>query len=208
MACIKVWLQVVCIAAAYASPQCALFDYQDYDYKRLTFQCVYPYLDQGSVFMSTCAVIARFGYGQWVATGNRVEAVGPFEELTAVPEKPMRWLCPIDARPMPEIPLVYEARSRPEWEISVTLNPGSPSGHIDNVNSEQFPMVDDCAATYHRFNKDSRERECWKFRQMPHFSRQFQNLDRTVGIAGMDSLYGKLSPNQQVPECLILTNKK
>jgi len=223
MACIKVWMQVVCIAAAYASPQCALFNSIYYPF---SFDCFRPYLDQGSVFISTCAVRSNWDYPKrtLVTYSNGQQSIETVQsyEYTPLPPRPIRWLCPIDARPMPEMQVVYESNSLPDWQTSVTLNPGSPSGHIDNVNSEQFPMVDDCDGTYKKFNKDSREEVCWKFRQMPHFSKQFNDLYSTViseslirgnlenlpedafPVDSSGLSYNKISQVRGVSECLIL----
>ena len=208
MACIRVWLQILCISVAHASPMCALFGPPPF-YTPYRFRCIIP---SGTVYKKpegTCPVESNWDYRKMMVVTENSGAtyLAPVESLeySALPPRPMRWLCPRNAEAMPRMQVVYESSSQPVWTESVTLNPASKS--IDEASADDFPMVDDCAATYRRFNKDSRERECWKFRQMPHFSRQFQNLDRTVGIAGMDSSYGKLSPNQQVPECMILTNK-
>lgn len=213
MVCIQVWLQIVCIAAAYASPQCALFQMTGIngdgpnDFHPFKFDCTRP---ADTVFISTCAVRSNWDFAKrtTITYSNGQQSLEFIESYiyTPLPPKPMRWLCPIDARPMPEMQVVYEANSRPVWTTSVTLNPGSPSGHIDNVNSDQFPMVDDCAATYQKFNKKSREETCWKFRQMPHFSRQFNDLDSTVGPARSDSSYKKISQVKPVSQCVIFKN--
>ena len=174
MVCMQVWLQIVCVAAAYASPQCALFPPSIY--YPFSFDCLRPDLDRGSVFISTCVVRSNWDYPKptLVTYSNGQQSIETIQSYiyTPLPPRPIRWLCPIDARPMPEMQVVYESNSLPDWKTSVTLNPGSPSGHIDNIkpeNFDQFPMVDDCADTYQKFNKNSREGACWKFLQMPPF---------------------------------------
>ena len=215
----RAFLYIACIVSVCAYPKCDLFD--DDPYYQYRFHCKWPLYINGvaveySVWLAhmiqmgssevetnpfyTCQLESNWDWEKRMVVDNMIQTVSSFD-YSSLPNKPVRWLCPKNGQSMPEFDVFFESmvRDRP-FVTKVTLHQGSPSGRIENVNADDFPMSSNCVEEYKIFNKNSRENRCWKFREMPHFSEQFPQLNNFL----------QASPSPQtasVRECRFIDNK-
>jgi hypothetical protein len=200
----RVLLQLGCITAACAVPWCDNFK-------------------RASEFSFICRRVSdpAFENNQaceiWSNWGNKNLAE---EQYTTAPPGPMRWMCPPDARPMPRMSVTFEVDEREcDWggiigsrrllgvcgdltSGSQYLN-GNSNVHINDIQTKDFPMKDDCAAEYKIYNGGSVIKSCWKFSDMPHLQKTFPYFD-------MPTLPYKeyTMPGGEVPTCQHLISGK
>ena len=84
----------------------------------------------------------------------------------------------------------------------VYLN-GESAVHINDIDTNEFPTKDDCAAEYKKNNGESVMKSCWKFKDMPHLQVAFPYFQVPTAAYTQTEL-----PDSKVPNCEILKNNR
>jgi hypothetical protein len=71
---------------------------------------------------------------------------------------------------MPRMQVKFEMTGQDSSVVDLNSNSNI---QISEIETKDYPTNDNCVDEYHRYNGDSRQRSCWKFRHMPHLTDVF-----------------------------------
>ena len=71
---------------------------------------------------------------------------------------------------MPRMQVKFEMTGQDSTVLDLNSNSNI---QISEIETKDYPTNDNCVDEYYRYNGDSRQRSCWKFRDMPHLNDVF-----------------------------------